>query len=162
MTLERQRKTSLYVKRILSPAKLEPQVIVNPSTQCVTQKLELKLAILGPGGCGKSALATRILARSARSTRRPSVPRRFITEYCPVLEGIYSKALSLPGLDLALSVWDTSEPWGADYRKEQIGYLKLTNMISQGGTAGGGHWRRERPGPGARLGRRCGGGLLYH
>ena len=29
----------------------------------LVQKLDLKVALLGPGGCGKSALATRILTR---------------------------------------------------------------------------------------------------
>jgi len=96
MTLERQRKTSQYVKRILSPPSKEPQ------------KLDLKVALVGPGGCGKSALATRILAR------------RYITEYCPVLEGIYTRVLNVSGLEVSLSLWDTSEACGADYREEQV------------------------------------------
>ena len=44
--------------------------------------------MVGPGGCGKSALATRILAR------------KFITEYCPVLEDVYTKDVSVAGVQV--------------------------------------------------------------
>ena len=40
----------------------------------------MKVALVGPGGCGKSALAVRILSR------------RFISDYCPVLEDTYYRA----------------------------------------------------------------------
>ena len=45
----------------------------------------MKVALVGPGGCGKSALAVRILSR------------RFISDYCPVLEDTYYR-----------TDWDTS------------------------------------------------------
>ena len=38
-------------------------VMVQLSWHILIQKLDLKVALVGPGGCGKSALATRILAR---------------------------------------------------------------------------------------------------
>ena len=54
----------------------------------LSQKDDLKIALIGPGGCGKSALATRILAR------------RFITEYCPVLEDVYTKDINIAGVQV--------------------------------------------------------------
>jgi len=60
----------------------------------------LKVAIIGPGGCGKSALAVRILSR------------RYINEYCPVLEDTYHRILSIDGVKILLDVMDTSEPFG--------------------------------------------------
>ena len=79
---------------------------------------KLKVAIIGPGGCGKSAIAVRILSR------------RYINEYCPVLEDTYHRILSIDGvkvsqvyindlkfdsknnLKILLDVMDTSEPFG--------------------------------------------------
>ena len=79
----------------------------------------MKVAIIGPGGCGKSAIAVRILSR------------RYINEYCPVLEDTYHRILSIDGvkvsqvhynalkfdsnlynLKILLDVMDTSEPFG--------------------------------------------------
>ena len=54
------------------------------------QKIDLKIAVVGPGGCGKSALSSRILAR------------RFITEYCPVLEDVYTKNIAIAGVQVFL------------------------------------------------------------
>ena len=50
---------------------------------------------MGPGGCGKSALAVRLLAR------------RFISEYCPVLEGTYYRLLN----NGEFQVGNISESW---------------------------------------------------
>ena len=61
------RTSSNLVPRLLSPR----------------QPRRLRLAVVGPGGCGKSALACRLVAR------------RYITEYCPVLEGVFSRELWL-------------------------------------------------------------------
>ena len=61
------RTSSNLVPRLLSPR----------------QPRRLRLALVGPGGCGKSALACRLVAR------------RYITEYCPVLEGVFSRELWL-------------------------------------------------------------------
>ena len=47
---------------------------------------KLKVAIIGPGGCGKSAIAVRILSR------------RYINEYCPTLEDTYHRILSIDGV----------------------------------------------------------------
>ena len=49
----------------------------------------MKVAIVGPGGCGKSAIAVRILSR------------RFINEYCPVLEDTYHRILSIDGVKVS-------------------------------------------------------------
>ena len=146
MTLERQRKTSLYVKRILHPPSKEPQVgcqqsilkksslyssslptikrtserltilftesisasqsisqvppiylkywsimnrhrsnlaseSVQLSWHILVQKLDLKVALVGPGGCGKSALATRILARSFQENLTFNVSIKVNKEY---------------------------------------------------------------------------------
>ena len=78
---------------------------------------------MGPGGCGKSALATRILAR------------RFITEYCPVLEDVYLKNITVADVQVPprhpvtslfiylsqvqIHVWDTSEPYGPNFSEHK-------------------------------------------
>ena len=58
------------------------------------------MALVGPGGCGKSALAVRMLSR------------RFISEYSPVLEDTYSRTINNGGLQVSLEVMDTSEGQG--------------------------------------------------
>ena len=95
----------------------------------LVQKLDLKVALVGPGGCGKSALATRILTRflflyqhiqyssrtgvnneqskisydiSSSSVQQIIFVRRYITEYCPVLEGVYSRGLNVAGLEVTM------------------------------------------------------------
>ena len=45
---------------------------------------------MGPGGCGKSALAVRLLSR------------RFISDYCPVLEDTYYRVLNNGELQVVL------------------------------------------------------------
>ena len=50
---------------------------------------KLKVAIIGPGGSGKSAIAVRILSR------------RFINEYCPFLEDTYHRMLSIDGVKVS-------------------------------------------------------------
>ena len=55
---------------------------------------------MGPGGCGKSALAVRMLSR------------RFISDYCPVLEDTYYRIINNGGLQISLEVMDTSEAQG--------------------------------------------------
>ena len=47
---------------------------------------KLRVAIIGPGGCGKSAIAVRILSR------------RYINEYCSTLEDTYHRILSIDGV----------------------------------------------------------------
>ena len=58
------------------------------------------MALVGPGGCGKSALAVRMLSR------------RFISEYSPVLEDTYHRIINNGGLQISLEVMDTSEGQG--------------------------------------------------
>ena len=61
---------------------------------------------MGPGGCGKSALAVRMLSR------------RFISEYCPVLEDTYYRIINNGGLQISLEVMDTSEAQGEIYHDD--------------------------------------------
>ena len=61
---------------------------------------------MGPGGCGKSALAVRMLSR------------RFISEYSPVLEDTYSRTINNGGLQVSLEVMDTSEAQGDTFHDD--------------------------------------------
>ena len=51
------------------------------------------MALVGPGGCGKSALAVRLLSR------------RFIADYCPVLEDTYYRVLNNGELQVECQLW---------------------------------------------------------
>ena len=64
------------------------------------------MALVGPGGCGKSALAVRLLSR------------RFISDYCPVLEDTYYRVLNNGELQISLEVMDTSECQGDWYHHD--------------------------------------------
>ena len=61
---------------------------------------------MGPGGCGKSALAVRMLSR------------RFISEYSPVLEDTYHRTINNGGLQISLEVMDTSEGQGETFHDD--------------------------------------------
>ena len=64
------------------------------------------MALVGPGGCGKSALAVRMLSR------------RFISEYSPVLEDTYHRTINNGGLQISLEVMDTSEGQGETFHDD--------------------------------------------
>ncbi|XP_029453198.1 ras-related and estrogen-regulated growth inhibitor-like protein [Rhinatrema bivittatum] len=65
----------------------------SPSTTGRTMT-ELKLAVLGSAGAGKSALTVRFLTR------------RFIGEYASNSESIYTKSLSMDGRQMTLEMYD--------------------------------------------------------
>ena len=64
------------------------------------------MALVGPGGCGKSGLAVRMLSR------------RYIWDYCPVLEDTYYRIINNGGLQISLEVMDTSEAQGETFHDD--------------------------------------------
>ena len=151
MTLERQRKTSLYVKRILSPPSKEPQVscpliwpailinrilMINKPERwqywmCAHLGSETWLKSCPAGSwrlwqvctCYQDPHQVSIPLSTYSDSSRTGVNneqskisynissffaqqiifvRRYITEYCPVLEGVYSRGLNVAGLEVTM------------------------------------------------------------
>lgn len=83
-----------------------------------------KVAIMGSGGVGKSSLTIRFVAS------------KFITEYDPTIEDVYSKAIDLDGTPCMLDILDTA---GQEEFIELIdswihegqGYLLVFNIASK-------------------------------